>query len=245
MATWVYGVTRDGARAPAVRGPPGCGDPRGVSMGEGLALLVSDAPLPAYAAETIDARLQDLDWVSECALAHERVLEAALQAGPVVPLKLFTLFLDDRRAARHLAGDAQRLLGVLQRLEGREEWGVRVRLTAAPAAPTAERPRSGTDFLRGRLARKSEKKERRAVAQELAGRTHAALGARAVQAVTREPAPGSTNPPLLDAAYLVDRAQVAAFQAAAGELAAELSGSGCTLELTGPWPGYSFVEQAA
>jgi hypothetical protein len=47
---------------------------------------------------------------------------------------------------------------------------------------------------------------------------------------------------LLDAAFLVDTGRVEAFRAAARRLTHGLEAEGFSLELTGPWPPYNFIE---
>jgi hypothetical protein len=47
---------------------------------------------------------------------------------------------------------------------------------------------------------------------------------------------------LLDAAFLVDTGRVEPFRAVTRRLTRELKGEGFSLELTGPWPPYNFIE---
>jgi hypothetical protein len=243
--TWAYGLVEDGAAAPAVAGPPGCGPTRVVPVAPGVALLAAEAPVPEYAADAIERRLGDLDWVSAVALGHERVLEAAGRASAVVPLKLFTLFTSDDRAVEELAAGAVGLRAALRRLADRDEWGLRIRLAPAPVASTpVEKPASGRAFLEARRDRKNARQARSTGAAEIALSAHRELLALAADGMVRPPA-AVTSPPLLDAVYLVDRSRLARFQAAAEELAARLGQAGCTVELTGPWPGYSFAGEAA
>ena len=85
-----------------LRGLPGAEPPRLLDAGEQLWLVVATAPVAQYGAAPIERRLQDLDWVSRCAMAHEAVVEDAARSGPVVPMKLFTLFSsDDARRGAH------------------------------------------------------------------------------------------------------------------------------------------------
>lgn len=50
---------------------------------------------------------------------------------------------------------------------------------------------------------------------------------------------------VLNGAYLVERGREPELRAAVDELAAELAGGGVRLELTGPWPAFTFAEGAA
>ena len=107
-ATYLYClVQRD--RAPALarapRGLPGTGPLRAIEAGEGLWLVAADAPLSRYGAPAVEQGLKDLDWVSACALAHEAVIEYCARSSTALPMKLFTIFSTDERAAKS-TGDA-------------------------------------------------------------------------------------------------------------------------------------------
>ena len=72
-ATYVYCVARS-ARAPSLgnapAGLPGTGRPRALPAGQGLWLIVADAPLPQYGEAGLARGVRDLDAVSRCAVAH-------------------------------------------------------------------------------------------------------------------------------------------------------------------------------
>ena len=168
-------------------------------------------------------------------------------------MKLFTLFASDERAVAHVRDDRERLEGVLDRVDGRVEWGVRIRLDDARAREVlaaearAEGTRSsGTAFL---LRKKLEQDASR----ELAGRLRAEmdavfdeLSAGASEAVRREPAasPESGGRLLLDAAFLVPTDRRAEWEAIVERCAARLAPRACDVTLTGPWPPYNFIEEA-
>jgi len=253
-ATYVYGLVAAPATPPVDAAPPGLpglSPPRALAAGDGLWLLVAGAPLPDYGAEEIGRRLEDLAWVSTCAVAHERVVEHFGAAGTVVPMKLFTLFADDARAVAHIAGERPRLERLLARVAGCREWGVRVHLDerrASAAAAAQEAPPAGgtgTAFLQQK--RRQQEASRRAVerAQARTDEVHEALAGRSRGVVRREPLaaePGARL--LLDAAFLVPEGDAAAFEAEVGRGSEALAQLGCETILTGPWPPYNFVAEA-
>jgi hypothetical protein len=255
-ATYLYCLVRD-PREPSPAGVPlglpGLSPPRALALGDGLWLIVASAPLSQYGSEEIRRRLSDLSWVSDRALAHEEVIEHFSGARAVLPMKLFTLFASDERAAAHVRERREGLDRVLDRVDGRVEWGVRIRLDdvrarevlAAEARDTAG-GRSGTAFL---LRKKLEQDASR----ELAGRLRAEmddafaeLAAGASEAVRREPAatPESGGRLLLDAAFLVPTQRGAEFEAIVERCAARLAPRACDVTLTGPWPPYNFIAEA-
>src|SRR2546423_1283486 len=133
-ATYLYCLVRHPGELSLQGAPPGLPDLtalRVLEVAPGLWLVAATAPLPDFSSERIEERLTDLDWVSTCALAHEAVIEHFRDAPALLPLKLFTLFASDERALAHLRASREQLDKVLDRVAGRVEWGVRVRLDEA------------------------------------------------------------------------------------------------------------------
>ena len=261
-ATYLYCLVRPNAAPPPLEGVPpglpGCAPPRLLDLkaaSGGLWLVVADAPLPGYGGEEIQRHLQDLAWVSERALAHEAVVEHFLAAGTVVPMKLFTLFAGDERAAAYVRGEGERLERVLARIDGCLEWGVQVRLDEARAREVVAaeaRSESGRHHLPGTgkgflLRKKMEQEGARTLAERLrseAGETFTALAAHASGAIRREPpTPEAAGRMLLDGAFLVPRERSDAFEGEVARAAERLAGRACELTLTGPWPPYNFLEE--
>lgn len=252
-AVYLYSLVRSPgppALEGAPPGPPGASPPRALALGDGLWLVAADVPLPQYGAEEIQRRLDgDLSWVSSCALAHEAVVEHAAGAGPVVPMKLFTLFASDERAVAHIRAERPRLERVLERVAGAAEWGVRVRFDPSRAKDTEEGSSapssSGTAFLVRKKRAQEAAKTLAARARVAADEAYAALAAGAAAARRREPLASEAGARLLlDAAFLVEGERAAAFEAEVARAAERVAGVACELTLTGPWPPYNFVEEA-
>jgi hypothetical protein len=231
--------------APA--GLEGTGAVRLLAAGRRRWLVVADAPLDAYSAEAVNARLSDLEWVGERAMEHEGVIEHFAARGTVVPMKLFTLFSSDARAVADVKARRD-LTKLLSALEGREEWGIRVsvdpvRLRAA-AAERAKAPdglSAGTGFLVRRQKEQRSVQSARAEARARAERVFEALEPLAADARRRPPADVEGATLLLDAAFLVERGRARDFAAAARDQAARSAGDGLRVVLTGPWPAYNFL----
>ncbi|MBS1869306.1 MAG: GvpL/GvpF family gas vesicle protein [Actinobacteria bacterium] len=163
-------------------------------------------------------------------LAHERIVEAVMARGPVLPLRFGTQLATEERLATALEERREELLRTLARVRDRVELGVR----ALPAVGTPQRAggeRSGRAYL---LARAAEQQRRDRAVHDL----HAPLAQLAAASVVQAlPAP----PALLAAAYLVDAERVAAFRAHAAALGAEHGE--LHVVVTGPWPPYNFATE--
>ena len=253
-ATYLYCLVRAPGTLPVESTPPGLpglSAPRALAVGDGLWLVAADAPLPEYGAASIQANLQDLDWVSSRAMAHEAMVEHFGKTGTVVPMKLFTLFAGDDRALEHIRSERGRLDRVLDRIAGCQEWGVLVRFDEAKAKEVAaEETRSaagaksaGTAFL---LRKKMEQEASRTLRDRLRGEmdeVFSDLEGQAAESRRREPV--SPSPLLLDGAFLVRSAQTASFEKTVDRWAKRLSERACEVTLTGPWPPYNFIGEEA
>jgi hypothetical protein len=257
-ATYVYCLLRSAAPpslAGVPEGLPGTAAPRPLALDGDLWLVVADAPLPEYGGTEIESRLSDLSWVSDRALAHERVVEHAASLGPAVPMKLFTLFRSEERAVAHLRQQKDEIGRMLDRIAGRVEWGVRIlfrddearrKAAALGGGDGGQLPTSGTGFL---LRKKAEKESARDLAASVRAEVDRAweeLAGRATEARRRAPDLGEAGARLLlDAAFLVPTGEGEAFEAAVQRVAGRLAERSCEVTLTGPWPAYNFLGEPA
>ncbi|MEV0733733.1 GvpL/GvpF family gas vesicle protein [Polymorphospora sp. NPDC050346] len=249
VGVWLHGVV--GAVAPdTLAGLTGiAGTLLRPVAGHGLVGVVSDAPLAEYGEEALRRNLEDLAWLERAARAHHAVVDALSRAGAVVPARLATVYRDDDRVARSLAERHDELAGTLARLTGRQEWGVKG--YAVPGAtPRTEEPTggggAGAAYLRRRRAQLTAREEGQRIAADAAATVHGTLAGYAVAARRHAPQDrrlsGAPAPMVLNGAYLIDRDGLAAFSGLVGALADRHPE--IRLELTGPWPPYSFVAEA-
>ena len=226
---WTYAITEDGH----LSGPDGEVDLSWLTgVGEtkvrtatscGLTVLVSDVSLADFGEAALRENLENLDWLDEVAREHHYVIDAAARLFPLLPVRLATVYSGDDALRAALAERGAQLLEALRRVGGRVEWGVKA--YAAPESTAAAAP------------------EPTAAAVSAAQAVHAELTVKA-NATRFHPAPSgqlsrARQPMLLNAAYLLDAAGGVSFTAAvAGQATAHPE---LRIELTGPWPPYSFV----
>jgi len=233
-------------------GLPGAGPLRAVDAGRNLWLIVSNVSDKGYGEASISEGLQRLDWVSRRAMGHEAVVETFLAAAAVLPMQLFTIFTSDERALAHVTRNRRRIEGILTRVAGHVEWGLRLtwdERAARTAVEQAHKPSRGTAAVSGSayLTRKRDlldvNRVRLAGARSDATKLHRVLSKHATDAVrrtsTERAAPGSRL--LLDAAYLVPARRGAAFRALLRRAAPMLEAAGIAASMTGPWPPYNFI----
>jgi hypothetical protein len=216
---YAYAITRD--RPLDLAGPWLIGH-------RGLALVVAEVELERFTGLELDEPTEDSP-LAVLARYHDAVVRAVFQHEPVLPLRFGTVLDGADAAVRLLAARHDEALAWLDRVEGRREWGVRLR--AAQREPVDLDAVSGTAYL-------AQRRQRLAAAD--AGRrgaaaVHEALTLRAAESTCRDLA----GDRLLEGAYLVGVEDEEDFHAEVHRLGAEL---GLSVEITGPWPPYSFTK---
>ena len=246
-ATYLYCLVQSARRlsvARVPRGLPGATPAVPAPLAERLWVVHSEVPLDQYGPGPLEASLKDLDWVSRIALAHEAVVEhfTALPGATVIPMKLFTMFSNVERALAGMRGQRAELTRVFARLEGCEEWGVRVlRSERQKPATAAAQPSTGTAFLAARKQARDDTRRAMLAAATAADAVYASLAEIAAEHRRRTSEAPGVVAPLLDAAFLVPTRRRARFQSAAQKVARQVSETGAQMTLTGPWPPYNFV----
>lgn len=224
-----------------------------------LAALVERVPAEEFAPAVLERQLGSVEWVAELARRHEARLESAMQAGPVIPARLCTLFSGDEALRRLLAEDEEDLLAALGRLNGAQEWGLKLYCDmatlraalagrfAATAAPPGALPMSpGQAFV---LAKRREAQVAEMMARRLEEVQDLLLDV--IEPIALEtcvkrllPAGASQRPERMIAnlGVLVAQGELAGLALALDDLVEVLAGEGFVIEQSGPWPPYSFTQ---
>jgi hypothetical protein len=251
LAVWVYGVV-DG-NAPDLPRCAGVDERHEVALirHAGLAAVASAVPLEEFRKEALQESLEDLERLAALARAHQRVLDDALRLGPVVPLRICTIYESADRVREMLEQERGSLTDALRRLSGTAEWGVKAYLAGDPPAETAPAPTpaSGIDYLarkRGERDAADAARQTADAAVELIHRRLSELALDAVLSRAQDPRlSGEQRDMVLNAAYLVTEPRSAEFRSLVGHLGRRHAADGVELELTGPWPAYHFAGSAA
>jgi hypothetical protein len=244
---WVYGVVADVPGPPVASGVDG--HPVEVHRHAGVSALVSHVPRERFSAERLAERLEDLESVELLARAHDAVLEAAVAAGAVVPFRMCTVYSSLDALDEILEREAAPLAAAIDRLDGMQEWGVKAFLRAPVPASPAQEPgeaASGTDYLTMKRERREVAAAGREATETAVAQIHARLTECATASSLSRPhdrrLSGRDTEMVLNAAYLVPADGIAAFRAIVEDLARRHEAEDVELELTGPWPPYTFVE---
>jgi hypothetical protein len=264
-AIWVYAITHSGDHAGLVglRGIGG-GQIRMLHNGPLTAVVESVDP-GVVSAEQLQDRLSDPAELEAIARRHHDVVAAVAALGPTLPFRLATVYRTDERVRGLLDQQRDEFCHRLGWLAGRTECGIKAwadpdslfteRGTAEPAdrgpggrpasaGPPEPADQSGAAYLFRRRAELTARVEGQRLAARCGEEIHAALGRLAVAAHRHPPRDSRTDVDeglmVLNAAYLVETAQLSQF-AESAEASAAAAGA-LKVVVTGPWPAYSFAD---
>ena len=227
--------------------------------------IVSRVPLQEFGQEQIEANLEDLKWVEARVYAHEHVLETVLAYHNLVPMKFCTVYQSEGRVRETLAQYYDDLVDALARLEGKQEWGVKLycdgEALARRIAETGDSDKvkelkaekakesSGAAYFMKKKMEQTIDEEKERVSDECAQCSHDRLSSHAEETVINplqsKQATGRQKEMILNGAYLVAAEQLAGFRVELESLQDEYGELGFSYELTGPWPPYNFVTVGA
>jgi hypothetical protein len=248
---WVYAIARADQVADRTAGLRGVAEELvRVVFGRDLAAVVGTVSLDEFRAASLRRNLKNLDWLKTKARAHNAVVSAVGRNGPVVPVRMATIYRDDWRVCQLLVREHEDFESALRRVSGREELRVTAYTDPKSVAlhgdsiqlESAEsRSRTAKLLRRRRLLASHEEAYRLALAE--ADRVRAVLMRCAVDG-KRTPAVDkgsstSEDQTVLNEAYLVDGDVVDRFRTTVAAL--DRSTARIRLEVTGPWPPYSFA----
>ena len=220
--------------------------------------VIGRVPAETYAAERIEERLADLNWLGEHGLAHERVVALLVDRTTVLPMRLFTLFSSESALAEECEQRSGFIRETLERLDGLREWDLKVSYESERMLATIAESSPDVAALDAELATAAPgrayllQKRRddlartavRGAVGALADEVLASLSSVAAD-VKRVSPPSSAQPGelpvILAAALLVSRENEDALREQLAKESDRLTRRGVSIACAGPWAAYRFV----
>src|SRR5688572_8164857 len=255
---YVYGVVRSSVETATA--PKGIdGEAVTVIPNGEVAALATAVNADDYTPEKVEALTADLDWVSQRAMAHDRVLTWASDIGAVIPFPMWTLFRDAKAVKGMLSKRMGELRQTFKRIANGREFIVRVyvlpsvlkdrlgehsgELTALEAEAAKASP--GQKYLLERKIENVRRDAGRDVTTKVATEIHDSLSAASMETAREQlvnaGAPREQGRAILNASFLVAPPRVVDFQRALTAMVNQYESSGFKFDFTGPWPPYHFV----
>lgn len=98
-------------------------------IGEGMEAIVSRVPLDEFGSEEMSERAQnDLTWIKEKSFLHNEVIRKSGECfdEPVIPMKFGSIFYDEKSLEKSVKKNSKKFVRLFEKLRGREEWSVKV-----------------------------------------------------------------------------------------------------------------------
>ncbi|HSP33405.1 MAG TPA: GvpL/GvpF family gas vesicle protein [Thermoanaerobaculia bacterium] len=251
---WLYAIGRAGHPVPeGVEAIDGSSNLEMIVEGP-LSAFVTPVDLRGYSQVAVDAHAGDLAWLGAIGYRHQAVMQALMNGGTVIPLRAFSLFGGRSMVEAQLRSARDQFLAVLDRLEGKQEWTLRIEFEAqrwnealtsrvaslrsiveemnAAAPGKAFLLKKKLDDERKRASRDAETQVVAEIEDEVM--RHLACDTVAESRQQRDGAFPQIN-------VLLNRDEEFRLQELHRELSDRYSGEGITLAVTGPWPPYTFA----
>ena len=220
-----------------------------------VAAVLSRVAPSEFCGPTGEKNLQDLAWLAPRACRHEAVLEQGMRLGAVLPARFGTLFSSTASLESFMRKHEAAIVRFLERVGGQEEWAVKGFLDQARAeAEWLARRRSeepgapslppGAAYLQEQSRRIQAREALDDLVAERCGDLLEELNLLASEIVERrilaQETPAGAREMVLNWALLLPSAAVADFRGRIERANAEQNAGGLALEVSGPWPPYSF-----
>ncbi len=216
--------------------------------------VFSTLPRSLFEGEEAESNLQDINWITPRAAAHDEIIKRVIEQTPVYPLPFGTLFSSLERVREEMDRKREPIQEVFERVRESNEWGIRILLERNRAVEhlvEEEIVERGIDLPDTPGARHMQLQRLRQLAEKRLSPElshHLSDILEAIQSFSREmrsrkstlSAEGSEMASLVHWSFLVDERQRGEFSAAVERIRGQWEPFGLHIMLTGPWPPYSF-----
>jgi len=207
-----------------------------------------------FSQPVIDARSKDVEWLGGIGYRHQSVMAALMRGGTIIPLRAFTLFASEESVRRHVDAERAKLMKILDRLDGKQEWTLRIEFNPENWSEALvrrvsslrdlhdemSRATTGKAFLLGKKLDEEKKRASREAEEAVVGEIErAVLDKLACDTVAESRQQRSGAFPQIN--VLIERDEEARLEELRRDLESRYAADGVTVALTGPWPPYTFA----
>ena len=187
--------------------------------------------------ENLAANMENLEWLASASVRHQRVVSQISAEITLLPARFGTVFASETSLLEHIKRQKAALLATLKRIDGSEEWGVKLFLRS-PSASALVEAASGRDYLRAKAATLQTGKRRQLDPEVVEF-------ARELQAIAADSAPAGKvssgqNNLEWQASFLLRKKDRPKWERVLKRYATRWADHR-EIQCTGPWPPYSFV----
>lgn len=247
LGVYLYGFTRPAAQ-PTREGVD-------VVTFQGVTAIVTAVQLADWDEATLAARMNDPNWLVPWVIAHQEVIDAYLAVGPVLPVRFGAVFSSRVVLCEYIEARAPIIRGFLDKITHLQEWAVKGFLETERTQAWLESNEACFTERRRQLPespgkRYFEEKRLQAELRKQAQHWEAGLSQTLWSELTApefegcplrvRPSERAGEKMVFHAAFLLPRPAVPGFEDRIRQLQSQYAPQGLRLEITGPWPPYSF-----
>lgn len=234
---YLYAITREQVTpVPVVPAVDGAAALEAIDCG-GLICWVSRVNRTDYA-DNLSANMENLDWLAEASVRHQRVVAAIANKTEVLPTRFGTVFLTKSSLQADIQSRRRTLESDFQRIRDSDEWGVKVFGVQPKVAPPKSGARTGKDYLKAKAALLQRRPTKGTDADLI--RFEEELKRVAVETAAGGKISGGQRGLQWQTSLLLRRDDRKRFEALLKKFSKEWADVR-KIEATGPWPPYSFV----
>jgi hypothetical protein len=255
---YLYCLTRLSRLPPLPLWGPGVDGQNSLAVGiyEDLAAVWSPVPVEDFCGPEAEERLRDLTWIGPRVIRHQEVVAGVMRHAPVLPARFGTIFASLANLEMVLQRHSDTIARFLTLLTDQEEWAVKGMLDRPGAreklfslklvqeADSLEALSPGKRYFEEQRLRAAVDQELQRWLQKIRREVWANLQKNAAVVKERRlhsrKTIGSDWDMVWNWALLIPRQSVGGFQTQIKNLNAQYAPRGLRLEVTGPWPPYSF-----
>jgi len=226
--------------------------------------VVSKVSLEEFGSSEIQKRSQeDLSWIKEKAVTHEKVIEQAMRKedkiSSLIPMRFGIIFKDEMSLEEELSKDYPKIKSVLENLKGKQEWSIKIYLKDKETfeklikeknetikekeKEIASLPEGVAFFMEEELKEiiaKETSKELNNFAEDIFERLKDFSFDLVKGKLLEKELTGKEKPMVLNVSCLILEDRIEDFKKGVEALDQDINTKGFYLEYSGPWPAYNF-----
>jgi hypothetical protein len=237
---YLYGITQKKVPlAPGVVGVDSSASIEAIEC-EGLVCWISRVDKGEFV-DNLASKLENLDWLAETSIRHQQVASAIAEHTEMLPARLGTVFLSTSSMEADVRKNKRVLEADFARVKDSEEWGVKVFAVTKKPEPPPEAMKSGREYLKAKAAmlQKPSTPEPDSEIEKFAE----ALRRIAVRTADGGQISGAQRGLKWQISLLLKRDDREKLDGLLKEYSGEWA-EVRRIEVTGPWPPYSFVTRS-
>jgi len=212
-----------------------------------------------FSEENLKKNFSDLAWIDIHAREHIRIIGEMMNNSTVIPFKFGTIFNSEESLGRFIQDYSESLAENLLNITGKEEWSVKIycdkKVLNAQIGAISEDVRNldieiqncmpGKAFLLKRkkveLVEKEVEKIIRTCGQSCYNKLSEISEATRINNILPRELTERTDDMILNSSCLINKTRIDDFLNAIGESQEKYKNVGLELDVSGPWPTFSFI----